>query len=33
MNTSFQVTDESSVLSKFAVDTEVGDIGNRDVIL
>ena len=33
MNTSFKVMDSSSDLSKFAMDAEVLDIGNRDVIL
>ena len=32
-NTSFTVMDSSLVLSKFAMDAEVLDIGNRDVIL
>ena len=31
--TSFKVMDSSSVLGKFAIDAEVLDIGNRDVIL
>ena len=33
VNTSFKVMDSSSVLGKFAMDAEVLDIGNRDVIL
>ena len=33
VNTSFQIMDPSSVLSKFAMETEVLDIGNRNVIL
>ena len=33
MNKSFKVMDSSSVLGKFVIDTEVLDIGNRDVIL
>ena len=33
VNTSFKVMDSSSVLDKFAMDAEVLDIGNRDVIL
>ena len=32
LNTSFKVMDSSSVLGKFTMDTEVLDIGNRDVI-
>ena len=32
-NISFQVMDSSLSLSKFAIDAEVWDIGNRDVIL
>ena len=32
VNTSFKEMDSSSVLGKFAVDTEVLDIGNKDVI-
>ena len=33
VNTTFKVMDSPSVLSKFAMDAEVLDIGNRDVIL
>ena len=33
LNASFKVMDSSSVLGKFAIDAEVLDIGNRDVIL
>ena len=33
MNTTFKVMDSSSILGKFALDAEVLDIGNRDVIL
>ena len=33
LNTTFKVMDSSLVLGKFAMDTEVLDIGNRDVIL
>ena len=33
VNTSFKVMDSSLVLVKFAMDVEVLDIGNRDVIL
>ena len=33
VNTRFKVIDLSSVLGKFAMDAEVLDIGNRDVIL
>ena len=33
MHTTFKVMDLSSVLGKFAMDAEVLDIGNRDVIL
>ena len=33
MNTSFKVMDSSSVLGNLAIDTEVLNIGNRDVIL
>ena len=33
VNTSFKVMDSSSVLGKCAMDAEVLDIGNRDVIL
>ena len=33
VNTTFKVMDSSLVLSKFAMDAEVLDIGNRDVIL
>ena len=33
MNTMFKVMDSSSVLGKFAMDAEVLDIGNRDIIL
>ena len=33
VNITFKVRDSSSVLSKFAIDTEVLDTGNRDVIL
>ena len=33
MNTTFKVMDLCSVLGKFAMDAEVLDIGNRDVIL
>ena len=33
VNTMFKVMDLSSVLGKFAMDAEVLDIGNRDVIL
>ena len=33
VNTSFKVMDSSSVLGKFAMEGEVLDIGNRDVIL
>ena len=33
VNTIFKVTDSSSVLGRFAMDAEVLDIGNRDVIL
>ena len=33
VNTLFKVMDSSSVLGKFAMDAEVLDIGNRDVIL
>ena len=33
VNTRFKVIDLSSVLSKFAIDAEVLDIGNRDIIL
>ena len=32
-NTTFKVMDSSSVLGKFAMDAEVLDIGNRDIIL
>ena len=32
-NTTFKVMDISSVIGKFAMDAEVLDIGNRDVIL
>ena len=33
VNTTFKVRDSSTVLGKFAMDAEVLDIGNRDVIL
>ena len=33
MHTSFKVIDSSALTGKFAIDTEVLDIGNRDVIL
>ena len=33
MNTSFKVMDSSLSLGKFGMDTELLDIGNRDVIL
>ena len=33
VNTTFQVMDSSLVLGKFAIDAEVLDIGNRDVLL
>ena len=33
MNRIFKVMDSSSILGKFAVDAEVLDIGNREVIL
>ena len=33
VNTWFKVMDSSSVLGKFAMDGEVLDIGNQDVIL
>ena len=33
VNTTFKVMDSSLVLGKFAMDAEVLDIGNRDVIL
>ena len=33
VNTTFKVMDSSSILGKFAMDAEVLDIGNRDVIL
>ena len=33
VNTSFKVMDSSLVLGKFAIDAEVLDVGNRDVIL
>ena len=33
VNTTLRVMDSSSVVGKFAMDTEVLDIGNRDVIL
>ena len=33
VDTTFNVMDSSSVLGKFAMDIEVLDIGNRDVIL
>ena len=33
VNTSFKVMDSSSVLGTFAMDAEVLDIGNRDVLL
>ena len=33
MNTTFKVMDLSLVLGKFAMDADVFDIGNRDVIL
>ena len=33
VNTTFKVRELSSVLGKFAMDAEVLDIGNRDVIL
>ena len=33
INTTLKVIDFSSVLYKFGMDTEVLDIGNRDVIL
>ena len=33
MNTTFKVMDLSSVLGKFAMDADVLDIGNRDIIL
>ena len=33
VNTSFKVMDSYSVLSKFAMDAEVLDIRNRDMIL
>ena len=32
-NTTFKVMDSSSILDKFAMDAEVLDIGNRNVIL
>ena len=33
MNTTFKVRDSYSISGKFAMDAEVLDIGNRDVIL
>ena len=33
MNTTFKIMDFSSVLGRFAIDAELMDIGNRDVIL
>ena len=33
MNTMFKVMDSASVVGKFVMDSEVLDIGNRDVIL
>ena len=33
VNATFKVMDSSSILGKFAMDAEVLDIGNRDVIL
>ena len=33
VHTTFKVMDSSLILGKFAIDAEVLDIGNRDVIL
>ena len=33
VNTSFKVMDSSFVLRKFTIDTEVLDVGNRDLIM